>query len=628
MYRKDFTQLTTAEKTALASAWNTLWTTTSFIQDAAALHDVNFYGGRIHWCPTFLYWHRDFLRKLELALQAIDPSINLPYWDWTRSDSRNIDIEPWESFFGGRDNSGGNFDSWTYNRRSNDGGRVLPSLADVIDELDAPSFTEYRKMETGTHPPGHTWTGGTMAGGASPLDPLFFLHHCNLDRLWAIWQQNNPGLAQYDTTSIPSDGNASTTVVIGVNDPIGVGATASPNDLVDHTALGYKYERDILLEIAWFEAKGTHLKTGDPRPADLLIRDSAADTGAYPSPVPHWTSPDIWVRNQDPTTPGEDPNDGHQPPIVNAVNYLYVNVKNNGTVASSGNSVEAFNCTPGTGMLWPDHFNSMGTLPITGSIAPGATVRVGPFLWTPTVVDHECLLAIANTADDPQSAPMFRSTNPPPAAQTPVPHWHLVRFENSVGQRNVSPVLMALGGKMKTSFRFSGGIGATDNILRIDATALPNDTEIIVTVPLAFMDNASTVGMTELSRNLRYARLQVTPGINTSLAGIELPSKADRTVKLEIDFSMTAVHEQKYPLIVSQDQNGILAGTLTIELIAIKESEDYVYGNPRSMELHTIECPYWNMISPKNKIPYNGVQDGLLRGYDGCAFCLSDHNTG
>jgi len=26
----------------------------------------------------------------------------------------------------------------------------------------------------------------------SPNDPVFFLHHCNVDRIWGIWQEKNP----------------------------------------------------------------------------------------------------------------------------------------------------------------------------------------------------------------------------------------------------------------------------------------------------------------------------------------------------------------------------------------------------------------------------------------------------
>jgi tyrosinase len=36
--------------------------------------------------------------------------------------------------------------------------------------------------------------GGDMATGSSPSDPLFWLHHANLDRLWAKWQSQHPGV--------------------------------------------------------------------------------------------------------------------------------------------------------------------------------------------------------------------------------------------------------------------------------------------------------------------------------------------------------------------------------------------------------------------------------------------------
>lgn len=38
---------------------------------------------------------------------------------------------------------------------------------------------------------------GFMAGGLAPLDPLFFLHHANIDRLWDVWirKQQASGLA-------------------------------------------------------------------------------------------------------------------------------------------------------------------------------------------------------------------------------------------------------------------------------------------------------------------------------------------------------------------------------------------------------------------------------------------------
>jgi tyrosinase len=54
----------------------------------------------------------------------------------------------------------------------------------------------------------HTWVGGelppladdiggTMTLNTSLNDPVFWLHHANIDRLWAIWQRRHPGAAGY-----------------------------------------------------------------------------------------------------------------------------------------------------------------------------------------------------------------------------------------------------------------------------------------------------------------------------------------------------------------------------------------------------------------------------------------------
>ena len=40
----------------------------------------------------------------------------------------------------------------------------------------------------------HLWVGGDMLPGTSPNDPVFFLHHCNIDRIWALWQDQHGDL--------------------------------------------------------------------------------------------------------------------------------------------------------------------------------------------------------------------------------------------------------------------------------------------------------------------------------------------------------------------------------------------------------------------------------------------------
>ena len=37
----------------------------------------------------------------------------------------------------------------------------------------------------------HNIVGGLMGGTQSALDPIFMMHHCNIDRIWAVWNVNN-----------------------------------------------------------------------------------------------------------------------------------------------------------------------------------------------------------------------------------------------------------------------------------------------------------------------------------------------------------------------------------------------------------------------------------------------------
>lgn len=80
----------------------------------------------------------------------------------------------------------------------------------------------------------------------SPGDPLFYLLHTNIDRLWAIWQRNHPQAAQYSLEKSPAETGYEGTF-IPIDDPMPGGAT--PRSMLDHTELGVIYfERDPELE--------------------------------------------------------------------------------------------------------------------------------------------------------------------------------------------------------------------------------------------------------------------------------------------------------------------------------------------------------------------------------------------
>lgn len=91
----------------------------------------------------------------------------------------------------------------------------------------------------------HMWVAGSMAPGTSPDDPVFFLHHCNVDRIWALWQFRHPG-QNYPSVvpTVPPPG----TRPHGLNDLMPPW-TAPPEDkrpidVLNHTSLGYTYDTD------------------------------------------------------------------------------------------------------------------------------------------------------------------------------------------------------------------------------------------------------------------------------------------------------------------------------------------------------------------------------------------------
>lgn len=91
---------------------------------------------------------------------------------------------------------------------------TLPSKKDVEDvllltEYDDGSWDEAFDLKTfrnvlegwwrgpALHNQVHVWVAGSMGPGTSPNDPTFFLHHCNIDRIWAEWQ-SQPTSGQYE----------------------------------------------------------------------------------------------------------------------------------------------------------------------------------------------------------------------------------------------------------------------------------------------------------------------------------------------------------------------------------------------------------------------------------------------
>jgi tyrosinase len=56
------------------------------------------------------------------------------------------------------------------------------------------TFNPFAGALEGIHNSGHVWVGGSMGSIATaPCDPVFWMHHAEIDRIWWQWQQANPG---------------------------------------------------------------------------------------------------------------------------------------------------------------------------------------------------------------------------------------------------------------------------------------------------------------------------------------------------------------------------------------------------------------------------------------------------
>ncbi|MCA1579457.1 MAG: tyrosinase family protein [Acidobacteria bacterium] len=189
--RRDYRDLTAAEKARYVAALYDA-KARGVVDAFADEHNAHFSHG--HNNSSFLPWHREFLRRFEAELQVSDPRVMLCYWNSSNDQSTGSGL--WDVSFLGQ------FDAaWGLGRSLGNGG-FLASPETVDGVLDLATYDAFwEPLENDVHNGPHGWVGGVMGGGSSPGDPVFFLHHCYIDMLWAQWQLRHPG-----EPFVPSDG--------------------------------------------------------------------------------------------------------------------------------------------------------------------------------------------------------------------------------------------------------------------------------------------------------------------------------------------------------------------------------------------------------------------------------------
>lgn len=150
----------------------------------------------------FLSWHRDFLLKLESQLQAINGLAFIPYWDW----AADRGLPSWVAPFLPVVPMPTRRNPIRVQRSLGRSGR-LASTAEVnaLIRNASLSYDEFTQLLEGFHDEVHRWVGGTMGIiGVAPADPMFWMHHANVDRIWAAWQAT-PGNGGKKPTLIGKD---------------------------------------------------------------------------------------------------------------------------------------------------------------------------------------------------------------------------------------------------------------------------------------------------------------------------------------------------------------------------------------------------------------------------------------
>jgi tyrosinase len=204
-----------------------------------------------HRGPVFLPWHRFMLLQFEMNLQRVlnDATFGLPYWDWAAdgelSHAAQTTAAIWDSACMGGNGSPvtagpfafnpGNANSWRVRIVANSNGQLVQvnrglrrNLGAHVEGLPDPNVlpkrahtaaalgqSDYDLSPWGTaskgfrnllegwedspvvEPPSlhnrvHVFVGGDMLPSSSPNDPVFFLNHCNADRVWEAWMQAPP----------------------------------------------------------------------------------------------------------------------------------------------------------------------------------------------------------------------------------------------------------------------------------------------------------------------------------------------------------------------------------------------------------------------------------------------------
>ncbi|XP_076453372.1 hemocyanin 2-like [Babylonia areolata] len=208
--RREINTLTTGECESLRSALHDMEEDGSFEAIAKfhgypglCRHEGRAVGCCVHGSPTFPHWHRLYVEQVENELLEHGSAVSLPYWDWCQDFSEIPKLLGMPTYYDSRTHTKeiNPFFSWkvsdTEEHTTRDPRYDLFDhqyfLDNVLLALEQTSYCDFEVQFEIVHNALHMFVGGRGKYSMSTLDytsydPMFYLHHANVDRIWAIWQ--------------------------------------------------------------------------------------------------------------------------------------------------------------------------------------------------------------------------------------------------------------------------------------------------------------------------------------------------------------------------------------------------------------------------------------------------------
>lgn len=231
-----------------------------------------------HGTPHFLTWHRAYLWWFEKLLQDQVPGVYLPWWDWsteqavqeglpaavtdetwTNPDTGQVEANPLLSAFSQQTGA-------LTERAPGMPTELAPLAASVEFALAQPTHLELSQVLENPHNFIHGWVGGDMGSvPTAAYDPVFWLHHANVDRLWFFWQQ------AHSSADVGDD----------IRNFVCAPFTLTGNDVLDIAGLGYDYvDQESMVSMPPTQEDGAA-----PTETRDAVNEAAEQSEAEPTPA-------------------------------------------------------------------------------------------------------------------------------------------------------------------------------------------------------------------------------------------------------------------------------------------------------------------------------------------------------